>query len=114
MAKIILQLSHFIKKLGVKSASEKTLVNLKITSFDKLLSFCPNSKYKSQVKLYDELKLKVFTRSEQELLAATNFNGLSEILINKIVDFYGLENIKNHKYIKELPLGIGEITLKKF
>lgn len=113
-AKIILQLSHFIKKLGVKSASEKTLVNLKITSFDKLLDFCPNSKYKSQVKLYEELKLKVFTRSEKELLAATNFNGLSEILINKIVDFYGLENIKNHNYVKELPLGIGEITLRKF
>jgi NAD-dependent DNA ligase len=55
----------------------------------------------------------VFTRSKQELLAAMQFTGLSEILINKIVDFYGFENIENNKY-DGLPFGIGELILEKF
>ena len=110
---VIHQITHFIKKLGVKSASEKTIENFGIYSFDDLLTFKPNAKYKSQVKFYDDLLLNVFTRSKQELLAAMQFTGLSEILINKIVDFYGFENIENNKY-DGLPFGIGELILEKF
>lgn len=110
---IIHQITHFIKKLGIKSVSEKTIVNFNISSFKDLLAFRPDKKYKSQTKFYDELLLKLFTRSKQELLAATQFNGLSEILVNKIVDFYGLENIEQDKYTG-LPYGVGELILDKF
>ena len=65
------------------------------------------------LKFKNELLLKLFTRSKQELLAATQFNGLSEILVNKIVDFYGLENIEQGKYVG-LPYGVGELILEKF
>jgi DNA ligase (NAD+) len=110
---VILQITHFIKKLGCKHTSEATLKNFGIYSFEDLINFIPNKKYKSEVKLYDELNSKVFTKSKQDLLAATNFVGLSETLINKIVDFYGFENIENCNYIG-LPDGVGEITLSKF
>lgn len=110
---IIHRLTSFIKKMGVKSVSEKTLENLGILSFNDLIKFIPDKKYKTQVKFYDELKIKVFTRSKQELLAAMNFKDISETLVNKIVDFYGLDNIILEKYIG-LPEGIGEITLQKF
>lgn len=110
---VIHRLTSFIKKLGVKSASDKTLEKLGILSFEDLIKFVPNKSYKTQVKLYDELKIKVFTRSKQDLLAAMHFKDISETLINKIVDFYGFENIIAGNYIG-LPDGIGDITLQKF
>jgi len=110
---VITQIELFIKKLGVKHCSFATLDNFKIHSFDDLLRFTPDKKYKTQTKLNEELLEKVFTKSKQELLAAMNFHGLSETLINKIVDFYGFDNIVNEKYVG-LPNGVGELTLQKF
>lgn len=112
-AQILEQLVLFIKKLGCKHASNATLEKLNICSFEDLIAFRPNAKYKTEVSLYNELSDKVFTRSKEELLAATNFNGLSETLINKIVEYYGLDNIEHNSY-NGLPNGIGELTLSKF
>lgn len=115
---VVHQLTHFIKKLGVKSASNATLLNFGIISFKKLIDFVPNKKYKSEVKLYDELYSKVFSQSKSRLLTAMNFVGLSETLITKIIDHYGYDNIENNFDFdiakKSLPMGIGEITLQKF
>ena len=112
-AQTLEQLVLFIKKLGCKHASNATLEKLNICSFEDLIAFRPNVKYKTEVSLYNELSDKVFTRSKEELLAATNFNGLSETLINKIVEYYGLDNIEHNSY-SGLPNGIGELTLSKF
>lgn len=109
----IKQITQFIKKLGCKHTSEATIDNFKIYSFKDLVAFLPNTKYKTEVKLYDELNAKVFTRSKKDLLAATNFVGISEKLINKIVDFYGFDNIEAGNYVG-LPEGVGDITLSKF
>ena len=115
---VVHQLTHFIKKLGVKSASNATLLNFGITSFEKLISFVPDKKYKSQVKLYDELYSKVFSQSKEKLIGAMNFVGLSEVLIAKIIDHYGYDAIENNfdydLAIKSLPNGIGTLTLNKF
>lgn len=115
---VVHQLTHFIKKLGVKSASNATLLNFGIISFKKLIDFVPNKKYKSEVKLYDEIYSKVFSQSKSRLLTAMNFVGLSETLITKIIDHYGYDNIENNFNFdiakKSLPMGIGEITLQKF
>ena len=43
-----------------------------------------------------------------------NFEDLGEILINKIVDFYGYSNIEAGKPYIGLPSGVGELTLQKF
>lgn len=104
----------FIKKLGCKSASEATFQKLGIAEVKDLVEFRPNKKYKSEVKLYNELLSKVFTRSKQELLAALNFRGVGETLINKIVDFYGYDNIAAGKPYVGLPDGVGDLTLQKF
>ena len=108
------QAVHFIKKLGVKSASEATFKKFGIKDIAGILKFKANSKKKSEKKLADELQAKVFSRSKQELLAAMNIDGLGETLINKIVDFYGYDNIAAGKPYVGLPCGIGEITLQKF
>lgn len=107
------RITLFIKQLGCKHISNATLENFKIKTFEDLIAFKPNPKYKTEVKLFDELNDKVFTKSRKELLAAMNFNGVGETLVNKIVDFYGFDNIISEKYIG-LPAGVGEITLQKF
>lgn len=107
------QITSFIKRLNVKGASEATLDNFKIYSFEDLIKFRPNVKYKSEVKLHNELENKVFTRSKAALLAALNFKDLAEKSINKIVEFYGFDNIIAGNY-NGYPTGIGELTLEKF
>ena len=110
---VIYKIMHFIKKLGVKNCSFATLDNLNINSFEALVKFTPDNKYKTQVKLYDELNNKVFTKSKQELLAAMNFCGVGETIVNKIVDFYGYENVEKQNFIG-YPPGVGESFLSKF
>lgn len=117
---VVHRLVNFIKKLGVKSASNATLSNFGLTSFDKLLAFKPSPKYKSEVKLYDELYAKVFSQSKEKLLGAMNFVGLSETLVGKIVSYYGIELIEDKSAFMStakanpLPNGIGELTLDAF
>lgn len=110
---VIFKIMHFIKKLGVKNCSFATLDNLGIHSFGALVKFTPNKKYKTEVKLYEELNSKVFTKSKQELLAAMNFCGVGETIVNKIVDFYGYENVEKQNFIG-YPSGVGESFLSKF
>lgn len=115
---VVHRLAMFIKKCGVKSASDATLKNFGITSFEKLVSFVPDKKYKSETKLHNELYAKVFSQSKEKLLGAMNFVGLSETLIDKIVSHYGYELVSSSNFkdeaFKSLPNGIGEITLQKF
>lgn len=115
---VVHRLTMFIKKCGVKSASDATLKNFGIISFSKLVAFIPDKKYKSEVKLYDELYAKVFSQSKEKLLGAMNFVGLSETLIDKIVSYYGYSLVESSNFkdeaFKSLPNGIGEITLQKF
>lgn len=112
-AQVLKRIANFIKNLNVKGISEATLNKFKISSFEDLANFKPNTKYKTEMKLYSELQNKVFTRSKVALLAALNFRDLAEKSIRKIVDFYGFENIIASKY-NGYPDGIGELTLQKF
>lgn len=115
---VVHRLTLFIKKCGVKSASDATLKNFGITSFEKLIAFMPDKKYKSEIKLYDELYAKVFSQSREKLLGAMNFVGLSETLVDKIVSHYGYSLVESSSFKDEayklLPAGIGAITLDKF
>lgn len=114
-AKKIQVLTQFIKKLDIKNASEKTIENFNILSFDDLINFTADKKYKNQIKLEDELKSKMFNVSKQKLLTALNFTGLAEIQLNKIIDFYGYDNIvESVKNRTGYPEGIGELLIDRF
>lgn len=125
------QVMHFIKKMNVENASFLTLQNFNISTISDLMKFQPNSKYKNEVKLYNELINKVFTKSDREIFCAMNFEGLSTILLNKIIDFFGWDDIKscftntagvwNIDRIKflsiksgALPVGVGDKTIVSF
>lgn len=119
----IFKIMHFIKKLGVMNASFKTLDNFGIDSYDKLLSFAPDKKYKNQVKFYGELYDKVFSRPKKDIFCALNMRGVGETLQNKIVEHLGLDLIERSiiegpvvfgNRINILPNGIGQIIMDKF
>ena len=133
---VVNQLVLFIKNLGVKSASNATLKNFGITSFEELVKFEPNKKYKSELKLAEELNDKMFSRSKLDLLCnMTCFGGLAETTLRKIIDFYASKGSQIENFLFScdpkgyalntnmkslwierygLPEGVGELTLDKF
>lgn len=133
---VVNQLVLFIKNLGVKSASNATLKNFGITSFEDLMKFEPDKKYKSELKLAEELNDKMFSRSKLDLLCNMScFGGLAETTLRKIIDFYASKGSQLENFLFScnpkgytlntnmkmmwmerygLPDGVGEITLDKF
>ena len=117
-AQLIHKITWFVKSLGVKGASNKTLESFGIYSVDDLLKFCPDKKYKSETKFYDEILANVFTKSKRDLIAATDIQDLGEKTINKIIDFYTLDTAakmaNEHVSPASFPSGVGESTTMKF
>lgn len=112
------QVVDFIKRLGVEFASFKTLQNLGIHTIHDLVNFGADKKYKTEVKLEQELYNKVFTRSKRDIFCALNMKDLAEISLNSIVDFFGWKAIERHEVenfgLTSFPSGIGEISMSKF
>ncbi len=79
----------FLSKLDIEGAKATTLENLGIRSMDDLLSWQPDTKYKSQTSLYDEILKKVFNAPADRLFAAMLFDGFGRKMIGKLIDFYG-------------------------
>ena len=118
----------FLKKLKIKNVDVATLRNFNIYDFkDLLVPVAKNESRKILVKLSEELNAKLFTLPAKNLFCAMNFKGLSEILLNKIIDWCSwtfIENnikagnlekaVRDYAAINGLPMGIGEITLEKF
>lgn len=115
-AQKLYQIEHFIKKLGVMNASYKTLDNLGLDSYEKLLAFRPAPGKAIEKKLAEELMNKVFTKSPADIFAALDIRDVGETLQRKIIDYYGWNNVKDPEFgfHGNLPPGIGEITLGKF
>lgn len=105
---------YFLEKLGIENVSFKRLQQLGIFTIEDLISFYPNEKYKIETKLYDDMKSKMFTASRKDLLMATDFEGISTKILNKIFDFYGFENAIRHTNLIGLPIGVGEKIMSKF
>lgn len=112
------QVVDFIKRLGVEFASFKTLQNLGIHTIQDLVNFKANKKYKTEIKLEQELYNKVFTRSKRDIFCALNMKDLAEISLNSIVDFFGWNVIERREVeifdLTMFPSGIGEISMAKF
>lgn len=108
------QTQHFLEKLNIDNVSFKRLQQLNIFTIRDLISFVPNEKYKIETKLYSDLKTKMFCRSKRDLFVATNFEGISKKILNKIFDFYGFEIALKHENLIGLPVGVGEKTMEKF
>lgn len=106
--------ANFIRKIGVESAAKKSLVNWNILTFEDLLKFRPRLGSVSENKFYDQLKDKLFSLSASDIFKQLNFHGLSTKSIEKLIDFYGLVNMRNLNFSGRYPDGIGETSLKAF
>ena len=118
----------FLKKLKIKNVDVVTLRKFGIVEIEDLL--VPLKKYEKSkilIKLISELDSKLFTLPARNLFCAMNFSGLSETLLNKIIDWCGWELVETginsgsfEKTIRDfaakngLPMGIGEIMFEKF
>lgn len=83
------EVESFLTKLDIEGAKAKTLESLGIRSFDDLLAWQPDVKYKSQTNLYAELERKVFNAPAGKLFAAMRFDGFGRKMVGKLIEFYG-------------------------
>ena len=115
-AQTTFQVALFIRKFDVESANVKTLNKFNIHSIEDLLKFSPNKKYKSEVKLANEIASKIFTASKRDLLAAMNFHGIGKKIVGKIIDTFSFEAIeKDINVVKTKKInGIGNSFIQKF
>lgn len=86
---------QFIKKLGVKNVSLKTLQKIGLTSIKDIVEFNPENKWDkaitpSIIKFYEELSNILRHSSIKKLLSCCNFPGISDKIFDKI-----WENIPN-------------------
>lgn len=113
----IKKLEYFLKTCEVDGISEKTLDNFGIFTFEDLIEFVPDSKYKQQTSLYNQLQTKIFSLEAIDLHSKLPFSGAGEATIDKMVEFYGFDEINAMLFAKKMPLtfpeGIGQVTLAK-
>lgn len=108
----------FLRNIGVEGASYISLRNYGIENFYNLIDWVPNSEYKNQVKLYEEIKSKLYNfRSKVDILKNMPFEGLSTINLEKIFSFYTTEEITNYVLTNtapsKYPKGVNEKTFRK-
>jgi DNA ligase (NAD+) len=83
------EVESFLVKLGVDGTKSTTLENLGIQSFEALLSWRPDVKYKGQTNLYAELEAKAFNAPADKIFSAMLFDGFGRKMVGKLIEFYG-------------------------
>ena len=117
--KIVAGIVRFLEKLDIKGFKANMLKSWGVKSFDKILTFKPVAGMKNDEKFMDAISNVILKKSEKDLLLALNFKGLSDILLNTIVNHYGFENVKAMvgKKVYEvgaLPPNVGEVRMEEF
>jgi len=108
---IMLKLVAFIKRIGIKGVSEKSINKFGINNFYDLVEWKPNEKYKNETKFYKELKDKVFTSTPEELFSCMVFDGVGKATVIKLLDMYSITDIVDNHNISTLPDSVGELTM---
>jgi DNA ligase (NAD+) len=114
----VLKVNSFLRNCGVENASEKSLTNWGINTFDDLFNFKADSNYKSQVSFVKELD-KVWKLTEDKLFSKMYFNGGGERTITKLIEFYGKGDVSTATkelyscHVINYPEGIGYTTIVK-
>ncbi len=116
-AVIVQKVTAFLRNCGVEDVTEKSLIKWSINSFETLVNWEPDPKYKSEIKFYESLQKNVFSKPAIELFSKFVFDGGAEKTINKLIDFYGVDVINYHINNNNLPCvfpeGIGSKTIEK-
>lgn len=113
----------FLRNLDIKHVSLKTLENLGITDFEKLIAFKADKNYKVQTRFESDLRNQMWTLSDVKLFKALPFRNVAEKTLDKIIDFYGWDwlrskfngNPTNFWEDKDgFPVGCGDKIMESF
>ncbi len=105
----------FLANIGIKRVSRKSLEAWGIDSFDKLLGFRGNPKYKMEVYFEKEISRCVMGASPVDLFKALPFKDLAEITLKKIIGHYGYRNLQDGRVDPDsFPEGVGRKTMEAF
>ena len=105
----------FLANIGIKRVSRKSLEAWGIDSFDKLLGFRGNPKYKMEVYFEKEISRCVMGASNVDLFKALPFKDLAEITLRKIIGHYGYRNLQDGRVPPDsFPEGVGQKTMDAF
>lgn len=124
---MVKKVAAFLRNCGVEDITEKSLIKFGINTFEDLINWEPDPKYKSETKLYDALDKFVFTKSKMELFTKFVFDGAAEKTITKIYEHWKISNDSHFDFLMNktfdqmiveccthgFPEGIGEKTLAK-
>jgi DNA ligase (NAD+) len=115
------RVESFIKAIGIEYVSVKRLIDFGITTFNKLLAWTPDSKYKSQMTFWFDLEEKVFHNDPTIIMRSFSFNGFGTTLFDKVYS-YSCNSIlsnMNSLFVDSpsndycLPEGVGFRTIEK-
>ncbi len=117
--KILAGVVQFLCKLDIKGFKGNMLKGWGIKNYSDLLTFKPVAGMKNDEKFLEAITNVVLKKSEKELLLALNFKGLSDVLLNTIVNHYGFEAVKGMvgKKVADvgaLPPNVGEVRMAEF
>lgn len=113
----------FLRNLDIKHVSLKTLENLELDTFQKLIDFKADKNYKVQTRFESDLRNQMWAKDELTLFKALPFRNVAEKTLDKIIDFYGWEWLKDvfngdptHFWDRKVgfPAGVGEKILESF
>ena len=109
------RIEHFIKAIGIERVSLQTLINWNIKTFDDLIEWTPDSKYKTQTDFWTELDNKVFKNSPESILRAMPMDGMGTTLFDNLLAHLGDLDSMKELFLNDskvsLPSGIGVKTI---
>jgi len=111
-AKTIKQVAEFIKNIGIKHISEKTLTKHNVKTFDQLLSYDKTSSM-TETRI-TQVKDKIIQLDEKEIFYNLPFDGVQKNTRTKILSYYNLHRLLENDFKTGYPLKCDTKVVDKF
>lgn len=107
---------HFLRQLGIKNVSLKTIAKFGLKNVSDLIELKPDGGVVKS-KFFNDINNLMFGASKENLLAAFDYDGVSSKIIFKMLSHYGYDKLVNSTYdelSEKFPYGVGAKFMKKF
>lgn len=107
---------HFLEQLDIKHVKMKMLKKFNIRHISDLINLKPDDGAVKE-KFVRDIYNKMFGADKETLLTAFDYNGVSSLIIEKMLAHYGYDTLLNsteEELKKSMPYGVGEKFIEKF
>jgi DNA ligase (NAD+) len=107
---------HFLKHLEIKHLSLKTIEKFDLKSISDIMNL-KNDGGAVKSKFIKDVDSKMFGADKAALLMAFDYNGVSSLIIEKMIAHYGYDKLLSStadELKKDMPYGVGEKFIDKF